>query len=74
MLVATGHHGGPNLPSFPRLDTFKGKVSIVSLAIIVIDPDEDGNENEVDDYDNEDDDDKVILKIRNEAKDKNEAQ
>ncbi|RUS83753.1 hypothetical protein EGW08_008504, partial [Elysia chlorotica] len=25
VLVATGHHGGPNLPSFPGLDTFKGQ-------------------------------------------------
>ncbi|KAK3720246.1 hypothetical protein RRG08_007868 [Elysia crispata] len=25
VLVATGHHGGPHLPSFPGLDTFKGK-------------------------------------------------
>lgn len=25
VLIATGHHGGPNLPSFPGLDTFQGQ-------------------------------------------------
>ena len=27
VLLATGHHGEMNLPKFPGLDTFKGKVS-----------------------------------------------